>query len=444
MQIEINFKKFKEKLKDADLNEYCGKIQQIIGLTIESKGPSAKIGDICNIYSVNNKRSITAEVVGFIDNRVMLMPYGDLLGIGSGSKVISTGTHLKVGVGTNLKGRILNGLGEPIDGKGAIDIEKYYNTVNPAPDPLTRQRIRDVIPFGIKAMDALLTCGMGQRIGVFAGSGIGKSTLMGMIARNVKTDINVITLVGERGREVKEFIEKDLQEEGMRNSVLVVATSDQPAIVRVKAAMIGTAIAEYFRDIGMNVLLLMDSLTRFAMAQREIGMAIGEPPVSRGYTPSVFAKIPQLLERTGNSDRGSITCIYTVLVDGDDMNEPVADVVRGILDGHIVLSRDLANRNHYPAIDVLSSVSRLMPDLVNVDHLKNSNILKKLLSTYREAEDMINIGAYKQGTNALIDDAIRLNPKINELLLQGVNENVKFEDTCAMLSDIIGSLNEEI
>jgi flagellum-specific ATP synthase len=437
MGIAIDITKYKRIVKETDLQVRSGNVTQIIGLTIESNGPAANIGDICNILTLHEERSIPAEVVGFRGNKILLMPYGDLAGVGPGSRIVSTGGSLQVAVGMELKGRILDGLGHFIDSKPPFVAREFYSIDNPPPHPLSRKRISEVLPLGVRAIDALLTCGRGQRVGIFAGSGVGKSTLLGRIVRHAQADINVIALVGERGREVNEFLEKDLQEEGLKKSVLVIATSDQPAIVRVKSALIGTAVAEYFRDQGLNVLLLMDSLTRYAMAQREIGMAIGEPPVSRGYTPSVFAQLPRLLERTGNSSKGSITGLYTVLVDGDDMNEPVADTVRGILDGHIVLSRHLANRNHYPAIDVLASVSRLMPDIVGERHMACANAVKNRMATYRDAQDLVSIGAYKQGSNPEIDEAIRLNPKINQLLTQEVKEVSTFQDTLAMLGGIV-------
>ncbi len=438
MASSVDLSKYKRIVRETDLQVRSGNVTQIIGLTIESNGPAANIGDICNILTLHEERAIPAEVVGFRGNKILLMPYGDLSGVGPGSRIVSTGASLKVAVGMDLKGRILDGLGRFIDGKAAFPAHELYSIDNSPPHPLSRKRISEVLPLGVRAVDALLTCGRGQRVGIFAGSGVGKSTLLGRIVRHAQADINVITLVGERGREVNEFLEKDLQEEGLSKSVLVIATSDQPAIVRVKSALIGTAIAEYFRDQGLNVLLLMDSLTRYAMAQREIGMAIGEPPVSRGYTPSVFAQLPRLLERSGNSDKGSITGLYTVLVDGDDMNEPVADTVRGILDGHIVLSRSLANRNHYPAIDVLTSVSRLMPDIADSKHLACANEIKNRMATYRDAQDLISIGAYKQGSSPEIDEAIRLNPRINQLLQQGVREVSTFEQTIDMLRAITG------
>lgn len=333
-------------------------------------------------------------------------------------------------------GRVVDGLGRPMDGKGPLHCDIQYPIQNQPPDPLTRNRIKEVLPLGVKAMDGLLSIGRGQRVGIFAGSGVGKSTLLGMIARNAQSDINVIGLIGERGREVREFIERDLGEEGLARSVVVVATSDQPALIRLKAAQVATAIAEYFRDQGADVLLMMDSLTRYAMAQREVGLAIGEPPVSRGYTPSVFALMPKLLERAGNAEKGSITGLYTVLVDGDDLSEPVTDTVRGILDGHIVLSRKLANKNHYPAIDVLASVSRVMGDIVGETHKKMAFEIKKTMAVYKEAEDLINIGAYVKGSNKNIDHAIAKNPGILDFLLQDVDESVGFEEILSKMGNI--------
>jgi len=435
----IDLSRYSEKLNEIDTVEQSGYVCQLIGLTVESVGPLARIGDVCQIHMLDERSYIDAEVVGFRDNHLLLMPFGSLTGIGPGSRVLATGNCLQVPVGMGLKGRILDGLGNPIDNLGKLDTDGYYSSDNAPPNPLTRDRIRYPLPLGVRAIDGLLTCGRGQRMGIFAGSGVGKSTLLGMMARNSDVDINVITLVGERGREVREFIEKDLGEEGLKKSILIVATSDQPAIVRQKSAMLGTAIAEYFRDQGLSVLLLMDSLTRFAMAQREIGMAIGEPPVSRGYTPSVFNVLPKLLERSGNSDRGSITALYTVLVEGDDMNEPVADTVRGILDGHIVLSRELAHRNHYPAIDVLASVSRIMPDITTKEHREASGFLKNNLSVYTESQDLINIGAYKRGTNPEIDQAVMLYPDMIRFLRQDIMETTDFSDTVDILTMLKGS-----
>jgi flagellum-specific ATP synthase len=364
------------------------------------------------------------------------MPLGEMNGIGPGSKVVATGHSLKVNVGEQLLGRILDGLGNVLDGNGTVVSKKKYPVNNLPPNPLLRDKISEILPLGIKAIDGLLTCGKGQRIGIFAGSGVGKSTLMGMIAKNTKADVNVIALIGERGREVREFIENELQEEGLKRSVVVVATSDQPALVRTKGALLATAIAEYFRDLGKDVLLMMDSLTRFSMAQREVGLAIGEPPVTRGYTPSVFAVLPKLLERAGNSQKGSITGLYTVLVDGDDLNEPISDTVRGILDGHIVLSRKLATQGHYPAVDILNSVSRVMPNIVENDHLNSAKIFQEYLAIYREAEDLINIGAYSKGSNKKIDLAIEKIDLFNDFLKQNVNEKFDFDATLQTLKQI--------
>ncbi|MGI6528185.1 MAG: flagellar protein export ATPase FliI [Clostridia bacterium] len=426
------------KIKNSDLYTYTGSVSEVTGLMIESEGPIAKMGEVCLIYpSEGDGKPIRTEVVGFSDNKLVLMPLGHVNGIAQGCTVVATNHTFRVPVAEELVGRILDGLGQPIDNKGPVTPTEYYGIDNDPPDPLMRERITKVLPLGIKAIDGLLTCGQGQRLGIFAGSGVGKSTLLGMIARNAVADLNVITLVGERGREVRDFIEKDLKEEGLRKSVLIIATSDQPALVRVKAAMLGTSIAEYFRDKGKNVLFLMDSLTRFAMAQREVGMASGEPPVSRGYTPSVYAMLPRLLERTGNSSKGSITGLYTVLVDGDDMNEPISDTVRGILDGHIVLSRKLANRNHYPAIDVLASVSRVMPDIVTREHYDIANTIKSKMAVYKDAEDLINIGAYKKGANQDIDEAILLNKPIEGFLRQRIEEAHGFDKTVDMMREIL-------
>ncbi|MCX7715736.1 MAG: flagellar protein export ATPase FliI [Clostridia bacterium] len=432
----LQIDELKKRIGEIDTFNYYGKVSRITGLTVESIGPIAQIGEICKICSMDKRNTVLAEVIGFKDHKVILMPYGDLAGISSGSLVVSTKKSLEVKISDELKGRILDGLGNPIDGKGEILSGEYCKVDNTPPNPLARKRIKEILPLGIKAIDSLITCGNGQRIGIFAGSGVGKSTLLGMIARNAKADINVITLVGERGREVNDFIEKDLKEEGLKKSVIVVATSDQPALIRLKSAMIGTAIAEYFRDKGLNVLLLMDSVTRFAMAQREIGMAMGEPPVSRGYTPSVFTVLPKLLERTGTSDKGCITGLYTVLVDGDDLNEPITDSVRGILDGHIVLSRALANKNHYPAIDVLASISRLMNDIAEGEHIDAANYVKNKMAIYKNAEDLINIGAYKNGSNPEIDEAIGVNKDIEKLLRQKIDEAFDFEQTIDMLKSI--------
>ncbi len=380
---------------------------------------------------------VLAEVVGFRDKKVLLMPIGDMSGIGPGNLVVAADRDLEVGVGPKLLGRVLDGLGNPMDGKGLVDIEKYYPVNNMPPNPMTRPRITQPLPLGVKCIDGLITVGKGQRLGIFAGSGVGKSTLIGMIARNTKADINVIALIGERGREVRDFLERDLGEEGLKRSVVVIATSDQPALIRLKGALVATAIAEYFRDCGNDVLLLMDSLTRFSMAQREIGLAVGEPPVTRGYTPSVYAAMPKLLERSGTSSKGSITGLYSVLVDGDDMNEPITDTARGILDGHIVLSRKLAHRNHYPAIDVLASISRVMNDIIDDDHKKCANELRRNLAIYADAEDLINVGAYVRGSNPEIDLAIQLNKSINEFLTQDTMTRYSFSETVELLKKAV-------
>lgn len=436
LKIDINISKYKKILAEIETLKKRGKIQKVVGLTIESEGPDVDIGQICLIRSAGRENEIIAEVVGFKGNRLLLMPLGDMDGIGPGAEVISTGKKLTVKVGRNLLGRVLDGLGNPIDRNSNLNYETEYGISNSPPNPLERKRIDTILSLGIKAIDGFMTCGLGQRMGIFSGSGVGKSTLIGMIARNTKADVNVIALIGERGREVLEFLEKDLGQEGINRSVVVVATSDQPALIRVKSAYVATAIAEYFRDQGLNVLLMMDSLTRFAMAQREVGLAIGEPPVSRGYTPSVFAVLPKLLERSGTSKKGSITGLYTVLVEGDDLDEPISDTVRGILDGHIVLSRKLANRNHYPPIDISNSISRLMADLVSDKHLKKANEIKELLSVYEEAEDLINIGAYKKGNNEKIDLALEKIDKITEFLKQGINEKMDYQETVELLMKI--------
>ncbi|MDF2545837.1 MAG: fliI [Anaerosolibacter sp.] len=433
----INLNKYKSAFEGANLIKYIGRVSQVIGLTIESNGPAVKLGELCFIYPLKGNLPIKAEVVGFKDSKVLLMPLGEMDGIGPGSRVVATGDALYVNVGDELLGRVLDGLGNPIDGKNNILLNRKYPINNQPPDPLKRKKINDVLSLGVKSIDGLLTCGIGQRIGIFAGSGVGKSTLLGMIARNTMADVNVIALIGERGREVREFIENDLQEEGLRRSVLVVATSDQPALVRMKGALLATAIAEYFRDKGKNVMLLMDSLTRFSMAQREVGLAVGEPPVTRGYTPSVFAALPKLLERSGNSDKGSITGLYTVLVDGDDLNEPITDAVRGILDGHIVLSRKMANKNHYPAIDILASVSRVMPNIVGDEHKTLANRFKNLLAVYKDAEDLINIGAYVKGSNKEIDYAIAMIDRLNDYLKQNTHDKFDYNDALQMLTELM-------
>lgn len=432
--ITIDFNKYMS-LVDKSYEKALGKVVKVVGLTIESIGPKANLNDLCYIYSQDKFQKIMAEVVGFRENRILLMPYGSVEGIGVGSTVESTMEPLKVKVSNDLLGCVLDGLGMPIDHRTFTCNESYSVEAEP-PDPMKRKLIDEVLPLGVKAVDGLITVGKGQRIGIFAGSGVGKSTLLGMFARNTKADINVIALIGERGREVREFIERDLGEEGLRRSVVVVATSDKSALVRKKAAKTATAIAEYFRDQGRDVLLMMDSLTRFSMAQREIGLASGEPPVSRGYPPSVYSEMPKLLERAGNSEVGSITGLYTVLVDGDDFNEPITDTARGILDGHIMLTRKLAHKNHYPAIDVLQSISRVMSSIVSSEHKKAFGNLKMVLATYHEAEDLINIGAYKHGSNKNIDYAISKIEAVNEFLTQDVNLKIDFNDVVTALQNI--------
>lgn len=424
---EVKYKKFFNKL---------GKVVNVVGLTVESSGPDATLGDICRIYTDNLKTSyIVAEVVGFRDNKTLLMPYEVTSGIGLGCLVENEGRPLSIQVGPFLLGEVLDGLGRPMDGR-TFTSGVSYSVENTPPDPMRREIIDEVLPLGVKAVDGLITIGKGQRIGIFAGSGVGKSTLMGMFARNTKADINVIALIGERGREVREFIERDLGEEGMKRSVVIVATSDKPALERNKAAKTATAIAEYFRDKGKDVLLMMDSLTRFSMAQREIGLASGEPPVTRGYPPSVYAEMPKLLERAGRNEVGSITGLYTVLVDGDDFNEPITDTARSILDGHIMLNRKLAHKNHYPAIDILQSISRCMASIVEKEQKIDSGKLKNILATYQDAEDLINIGAYKKGSNAAIDESIAYIDKVNQFLMQGTEEKVSYEETLNLMHEL--------
>lgn len=415
-----------------------GKVTKVIGLVIESEGPSINLGELCYVFPRNQAPPLPAEVVGFRDNRVLLMPLGEMQGIGPGNEVVSSQRLLQVKVGKALLGRILDGLGNPIDGKGPITADCEYSIQNVPPAPLSRRRICEPVSVGIRALDGLMTLGKGQRMAILAGSGVGKSTMMGMIARNTSADINVIALIGERGREVLDFIERDLGEEGLQKSVVVVSTSDQPALLRIKGANTATAVAEYFRDQGLDVMLMMDSLTRVAMAQREVGLTIGEPPATRGYPPSVFAMMPKLLERSGTGEKGSITGMYAVLVDGDDMNEPIADNVRSIVDGHVVLSRRLATQNHYPPIDILASLSRVMTEVVSQDHVQAAQRIRSLQATYQEAEDLINIGAYATGSNPEIDRAIDKNQAIRSFLRQGVMERANLEETVKLMKQIVG------
>lgn len=426
----------------TDSYKRYGKVKRVIGLMIESKGPASSIGDVCLIYAKGQSgKVIKAEVVGFQEENILLMPYLEAASIAPGSIVEATGESLRVKVGSGLIGQVIDAFGEPLDGKLLPKGLSPVSTEQSPPNPMKRPPIREKMGVGVRSIDSLLTVGKGQRIGIFAGSGVGKSTLMGMIAKQTEADLNVIALVGERGREVREFIEKDLGKEGLKRSIVVVATSDQPALMRLKAAYTATAIAEYFRDKGQNVMFMMDSVTRVAMAQREIGLAAGEPPTTKGYTPSVFAILPRLLERTGANEHGTITAFYTVLVDGDDMNEPIADTVRGILDGHIVLDRALANKGQFPAVNVLKSISRVMSNISTRQHLDAANKFRELLSTYQNSEDLINIGAYKRGSSREIDEAIQFYPQLIQFLKQGTDEPASLEESIAALTSLTG--NEE-
>ena len=429
--------KYRNVIHRTDPIRVNGKVIDVIGLVIVSVGPNAMMGEICSIVDQNGNEVCKAEVVGFKNGKVLSIAIGEVHSISPACEIKASGKSFSVGVGKELLGRVIDGFGNPIDGKGEISYSSRRETYREPPNPLDRKRIASPIQTGIRSIDGLLTIGKGQRIGIFSGSGVGKSVTLGMIARNTSADVNVIALIGERGREVREFIERDLGEEGLKRSVIVVATSDKSPLVRMKGAYIGTTIAEYFRDLGMDVMFMMDSVTRFAMAQREIGLTIGEPPTTKGYTPSVFALLPKLLERAGNTDKGSITGLYTVLVDGDDMTEPIADAVRSILDGHIVLSRRLANRGQYPAVDVLQSVSRVMPDIIDRNHYQRAMRFGEILATYKEAEDLINIGAYVKGSNPQIDHALS---KINQLrgfLKQEIFERALYDDSCDRLNEII-------
>lgn len=414
----------------ADPYQQVGLVDQVIGLVIESRGPAAKMADVCLIETGDPfTPTIPAEVVGFKEGRLLLMPLGEMGSLSSGARVINTGQPFRVNVGHELRGRVLDGLGNPLDDRFEISRDLAFQVHSHAPHPLRRREITDVISLGVKAIDGFTTIGEGQRVGIFAGSGVGKSTTLGMIARNTEADLSVIALIGERGREVQDFIEHSLGPEGMKRAIVVVSTSEQPALLKIKAGMVATTIAEYFRKEGLSVLLMMDSLTRVAMALREVGLAVGEPPATRGYTPSVFAFMPRLLERSGTSSEGSITGLYTVLVEGDDMNEPVADTVRGLLDGHIVLSRHLAHRNHYPAVDILASVSRLMPMIATPEHRKAAGKIRDLMATYQHSEDLISIGAYVAGNNPKLDLAVAMKDEIDALLKQDIEENASFDKT---------------
>jgi flagellum-specific ATP synthase len=435
----VPYNLYSGRIDEVGTIRQSGRIVQIIGLVVESHGPAVSIGDLCRIENPEAGESIKAEVVGFRDNRILMMPLGPISGIMPGSTVISTGEQIRVPVGDELIGRVIGGLGEPIDGLGPL-LCSESRVIESMPIPaLKRTRITKPVRTGIKVIDIMAACGQGQRMGIFAGSGVGKSVLLGMIARGSSADINIIALVGERGREVREFIEKDLGEAGLKKSVVVAVTSDQPALIRIKGAQVATAIAEYFRDRRKNVMLLMDSVTRIAIAQREIGLAVGEPPATKGYTPSVFALLPRLLERAGTNDRGSITGLYTVLVEGDDFNEPISDAVRSILDGHVALSRRLASVNQYPAVDILDSISRLMIDISTPEHLALAAKAREIVATFRESEDLINIGAYVKGSSARIDYAISKINEINQFFRQNIEELSDFETSLNRLAEILSN-----
>ena len=433
-----DIRRYLDRVERTSSVQVRGRVKEVVGLVVKAALPEAWIGELCLIRSPRSPEPVKAEVVGFRDGDVLLMPLGELVNVGPHSEVVPTGNCLTVKVGDALLGRVLNGLGEPMDAefKGPLNCNEEFPVLGYPPDPLKRQRVSKPISLGVRAIDAVLTAGEGQRIGLFAAAGGGKSTLLGMIARNTEADVNVITLVGERGREVRDFIENDLGPEGVKRSVIVCATSNESSMVRLKAAYVGTAIAEYFRNKGLKVILMMDSVTRFARAQREIGLACGEPPARAGYTPSVFAELPKLLERSGNSDKGSITAIYTVLVAGDDMNEPVADEVRSILDGHIILSRELAARNHYPAINILESASRVMGAVTDKDHRKSAGALRDALATYKKNEDLIILGAYKTGTDKRVDNAISKISAIDSFLKQATDDKSNFAGSLESLKSI--------
>lgn len=437
----LGFEKYVAALQQSNPYRLLGKVDQVIGLLVESFGPAASIGDMCFITTKSGKR-IPAEVVGFKDRKVILMPLQETVGIEPGSSVDRSEQPYEIPVGRELLGRVLDGTGQPMDGKGPLRTREVAPVHNMPPNPLSRQRVTQPISTGVRAIDGLLTCGLGQRVGIFAGSGVGKSVLLGMLARNSSADINVIALIGERGREVRDFLERDLGEEGLKRSVVVTVTSEHAALLRVKGALVATAIAEYFANLGLNVLLMMDSLTRVAMALREVGLAIGEPPTTKGYTPSVFAFMPRLLERAGNFATGSITGLYTVLVENDDMNDPVADTVRSILDGHIVLSRRLAAAGHFPAIDVLQSISRVMVDVTGAEHQGHANAVKEMLAVYEEAEDLINIGAYVKGSNPRIDKAIAMIDKIRDYQKQPMFEKMNLEQSKVAIQKLLAQANQ--
>lgn len=432
----VDFKKYSQIIKDAKPIKEIGKVIEIIGLIIEADGPKSSIGDLCYIYNKLDEEPIWAEVVGFREGKILLMPLGSMEGLQPGAIVVNTGSEMKIKVGDQLLGRVLDGLGRPIDNLGEINSQKLQTTKGEAINPLKRVRISEPLSLGIRSVDGFSTVGKGQRLGIFAGSGVGKSTTLAMMAKNTSADMNVIALIGERGREVREFIENTLGTEGMKRTVVVAATSEQPSLVKIKAAFVATAIAEYFRDSGRDVLFMLDSITRIAMAQREVGLAIGEPPATRGYTPSVFALMPKILERAGSNEKGTMTGLYTVLVEGDDFNEPISDTARSILDGHIMLSRDLAHKNHYPAVDVLQSISRVMPEVTTKEHRESAGHIRNLLAVHKKNEDLINIGAYVRGTDSTCDEAILKMDRINAFLKQGLDEHTPYEQVVEALSKI--------
>lgn len=442
IQVDDIFVKYKNSIERSVPIKTIGRVKDVVGISIESLGPFASIGDVCVIENhknndPKNKYQLKAEVVGFKDKRTLILPLGDVDGISPGMRIRNLGRKMEIPVGFELLGRIIGGDGVPMDGGPDLKTKELYPVEQSAPSAYKRRRIKDSLSTGIRAIDGTLTVGKGQRIGIFSGAGVGKSTLLGMVARNTSADINVIALIGERGREVKDFIERDLGEEGLKRSVVVVVTSDEPPLKRIRGAYVATAIAEYFRDQGKDVMFMMDSITRFAMSQREVGLALGEPPSNKAYPPSVFSVLPKLLERTGTNEKGSITAFYTVLVEGDDfVGDPVSDAVRGILDGHIVLTRQLAQKNHYPAIDVLGSISRLMVDVAAEQHQKNAGKFRETLATYREAEDLININAYVRGTNPKIDYALSKIEKLEQFAKQGIYEKAPYDETVHKLNAI--------
>lgn len=427
---------WESRIRHADLIQTCGKVTRVTGLIVETTSPGLSLGQMCTIHPGNGRKPALAEVVGFRDSKALLIPLGDIRGVAPGSVVEPSERPLTIPVGPELLGRVIDGTGKPIDGGGPLKLSDEYPLMGEPINPMERRRITEPLPLGIRAIDACLTCGKGQRLGIFSGSGVGKSVLLGMIARNTEAQVNVIGLIGERGREVKDFLEKDLGEEGLSRSVVVAVTSDQPALLRLHGAFMVTAIAEYFRDLGHDVLLMMDSITRFAMAQREIGLAVGEPPTTKGYPPSVFMLLPKLFERAGTSPRGSITGIYTIFVEADDFNEPISDAARSTLDGHIMLSRRLASQNHYPAIDLLDSVSRLMVDIVPEEQVLLSQKIRDVIATQRESQDLVNIGAYVKGSNPKIDYALSKINEVNSFLTQRMGERTYFEPSANQLREL--------